>query len=200
MGGVGSGRYYRGKRANTDNASRLDINRMVSQGAIQQGVRKQGVWQWLLDGEVHSSVSYISDLLDIDNAFLELDYTTREWGQKEHINYRIKIDYTQPHFGGYRFWFICPFRHIRASVLYHPYGGKYFASRQASNLKYASQSEGYIDRAISRMWKAKRKLEDEYYRPKGMHNTTYERLLNDVYEAERVCNHITLKYFGIPVF
>ena len=50
------------------------------------------------------------------------------------------------------------------------------------------------------MWKAKRKLEDEYYRPKGMHNTTYERLLNDVYEAERVCNHITLKYFGIPVF
>ncbi len=200
MGGVGSGHYYRSKQSNTDNASKLNINRMVSQGAIQAGARRKGVWQWLINGEVHSSVSYTSDLLDIDNAYLELDYNTRLWGEKERVNYKIRLDYTQPHFGGYRFWFICPIKQIRAGVLYHPYGGKYFVSRQASNLKYASQSEGYADRAINRMWKAKNKLEYEYCRPKGMHRKTYERLLNDVYRAEDACNQILARRFGFQFF
>ena len=200
MGGVGSGNYYRSKKTNTDNASPLSISRMIKQGAIEQGCMKSGVWQWTCNGEVYSSVSYRSNMLDIDNAYLELSYTTKAWGEKEDINYKIPIVYTRPNFGGYRFWFKCPFQHIRASVLYSPYGGKYYASRKAYNLKYASQSESETDRAIARMWKAKEKLVHEYGRPKGMHEKTYERLLDDVYRAEDACNQIALSRFGMRIF
>lgn len=197
---MGSGNYYRSKKSNTDNANPLNINRMIKQGAIEKGCMKSGSWQWLCNGEVHSSVNYTSDMLDIENAYLELRYTTKAWGEKEDINYKIPIVYTRPNYGGYRFWFKCPFQHVRASVLYSPLGGRYFASRKAYNLKYASQSEGETDRAIARMWRAKGKLVNEYSRPKGMHKETYERFLNNVYEAEDACNQVALSRFGMRIF
>ncbi len=75
-------------------------------------------------------------------------------------------------------------------------------SRYAYNLKYKSQSKGSIDRAIGRLHKAKEKLGGDryYFKPKGMHQKTYERLLNEVFEAENVCNQIAYRYFGCPIF
>ena len=85
-------------------------------------------------------------------------------------------------------------------MLYNPYGGKYYASRKAYNLKYASQSESETDRAISRMWRAKDKLVHEYGRPRGMHERIYDRLLHAVYDAEDACNQIALSRFGMRIF
>ena len=48
---------------------------------------------------------------------------------------------TRPHFGGLRWWFVCPRSGRRAAKLHLPPGGKYFAHREAYGLTYRSCQE-----------------------------------------------------------
>lgn len=68
----------------------------------------------------------------------------------------------------------------------HP-GGDIFASRHAYRLSYACQSENAYDRAIRKMWKLKNRLggdDNFYFRPKGMHQKTFDRLVEKTLKAE----------------
>jgi hypothetical protein len=52
--------------------------------------------------------------------------------------YTVTLVSTVPHYGGRRWWFICPIKKIRASKLYLPPGATTFASRQVYGLTYRS--------------------------------------------------------------
>lgn len=151
-------------------------------------------------GKEIGSIGYEINTLDADNMWVRLHYThTPYGGEPAKMDYKIKLQATQPNYGGKRLWFTCPLTNKRTGVLYSTAGSKWFASRHAYSLKYASQSRGAHDRAIDRMWKLKNRLGGEYYwiKPKGMHQKTYERKLNDLFEAEQVCEKYLLTAFQL---
>jgi hypothetical protein len=53
----------------------------------------------------------------------------------------IEYTSTKCHFGGERFWFICPYCSRRVSKLYLPPSGDYYACRKCHNLTYESCKE-----------------------------------------------------------
>ncbi|MBI3440871.1 MAG: hypothetical protein HY052_03555 [Proteobacteria bacterium] len=187
---------YRGKQTAVDDCRCLNINRMVKLGAIPQCGWQTGNWIWTdkETGEQKSAISYEADTRDPYNAFLRIHYTLTDRDKK--IDYKIRLSRTEAHYGGGRWWFICPSKGKRVAKLYLPSGGEIFASRHAYRLKYASQSECPGSRANNKMWKLKNKLGGYDFfpqRPKGMHETTFERLVNKADEAEEVADYYFLR-------
>jgi hypothetical protein len=131
-----------------------------------------------------SSIGYEADARDPGGAFLRLHYTFTESGERHDT--RMPLVRTSPHYGGVRFWVLCPVTRRRVAKLYLPPGGDIFASRQAYGLSYGSQSEGPVDRAVRRKWKLANKIggEDWPERPKGMHWATLDRLCEAAWAQE----------------
>jgi len=197
MGGYGSGNYYRSKKMVLEDCLCLDINRMVKQGSIQPDTYCNGSWIWTVKdtGEQTSSISYTSDTRDPRNMYLNVRYTIVSTDEKH--DYNIQIECTQLHFGGHRYWFVCPYTGRRVTKLYGAHGADKYGSRHAFNLSYASQSENRTDRAFRKRWKILDKLDGEYddlIKPKGMHWKTYERLTDKYSLNEQIINRGMLAF------
>jgi hypothetical protein len=161
-------------------------------------------WTSTRTGEVTCSIGYEADLTDPAAAWLRLYYasTTRSTGAKVERDYRVQLETTRPHYGGLRWWLVCPLSGRRARVLYLPgSGGTVFASRQAWGLAYRSQRAPPEDRAIERSLKAREKLgmADQNMldmpscpRPKWMRRRTYLRLVG----AIRKCHAVQMRYLA----
>ena len=194
MGGFGSGRYGHITTTKVDEGLKLDINKLKRDGLIGLNSSRSGTLTWTRvgTGEETGSIGYEVNTLDLNDMWMRVHYTHKSyWDDEPNImDYKIKLETTQPNYGGKRLWFTCPLTHERVGVLYSPPGSKWFASRHAYNLKYQSQSRSAHDRAIDKMWKLKDRLGGhEYWRkPKGMHWSTYERQMKKVRQAEDVCN------------
>ena len=205
MGGYGSGRYGYSTTTKLDEGLKLDINKLKQDGSVGLNMARTGsqIWTCNRTGQKVASIGYETNTLDQNNMWIRLyfKYTLRHSDKPEDIDYKIKLEATKPHYGGKRLWFICPFTHKRAGVLYSPPRSKWFASRHAYNLKYQSQSRCAHNRAIDKMWKLKDRLGgDQFWRkPKGMHEKTYQRRLKEIIEAENVCNAFMFNRFGIFV-
>jgi hypothetical protein len=67
-------------------------------------------------------------------------------GEKEKLDYPVRLQTTSCHYGGACYWFTCPASGCgrRVALLY---GGKIFACRQCYHLAYESQRETPDDRA-----------------------------------------------------
>ena len=201
MGGKGSGSSYRwDKKTKLDEGLKLNINKLVRDGLSPPRGWTSGTLKWTTTrtNEYYASIGYEINTGNPDNMWMRVHYTSTIRGEKHDMDYKISITTTEPHYGGRRFWFICPRTGARAAVLYSPPGSKWFASRKAYNLKYLSQSEGPDHRAINRMWKLKNKLGGENFprRPKGMHRKTYDRLFDETLLAEEVCDMHIIQRFG----
>ena len=62
-------------------------------------------------------------------------------GEELKIDDKVYLAPTRPHFGGLRWWFVCPQLNRRVRKLYLPVGGRHFWSRHAYEPAYASQRE-----------------------------------------------------------
>ncbi len=96
---------------------------------------------------------------------------------------RIMISKTPAHLGGHRAWFICPGCSKRISALYL---AKQFRCRHCHDLRYQSQRETPVFRAIDKIQRIRKKLSGSTNltqpipaRPRYMHNHTYRRLLSE---------------------
>ena len=100
---------------------------------------------WISDGEdkPHATIGYEADLSDQDNAWLRLRYQRNG----EPVDYKVRLVTSTPHYGGLRWWFICPLVRNdggpphRVAKLYLPSGAKYFGSREGYGLTYTSCQE-----------------------------------------------------------
>ncbi len=196
MGGMGSGGWYRwDKTMKVEDCRVLDLNRMRKCGSIPAEGMRSGSWVWSdpETGERLSSISYEANTLDLHNSYLRIHYTFTESQKK--IDYKIKLERTLTNYG-VRLWFICPANGKRVSKLYMPNGGDIFASRQAYRLKYASQSESPKDRALRKKWKIVKKTDGDNYpiKPRGMHEKTFERIMNQYWRQEEICLHFLYDY------
>jgi hypothetical protein len=95
-------------------------------------------------------------------------------------NYHVKLDRTPCHYGGYRYWYLCPHCGKRTSVLYR--AGLYVC-RRCIGANYQTQLNQPLDNIRRKMHKVASKLEwhtvgykEVPKPPKGMHKKTFTRL------------------------
>lgn len=168
---------------------------MIRKGLAVPGEIRGGTLSWSRGDEPAGRVGYICDMCDPDNATLALKYTVTDNASGEARDYtqRIHLSYTQPHYGGKRWWMHCPVNGQRVGKLYMPPGAETFASRAVWRLGYKSQRVTQRDAAFERLFRLQKKLgcpqgwEMPIRRPKGMHRRTYERLENEYAHLDYVC-------------
>jgi hypothetical protein len=192
MGGWGSGRY--GGRPTADASLRIDLAWMLRTGRAKAGGWRAGTLSWNCGGEPSGSIGYSAIMDQPGDERLELTYTRGRGDNSEQVRQTVRLCFTVPHYGGKRWWMICPYRGIRVGKLYLPPGGDRFASRQAWRLGYQIQRVAHRDRASERLFRLQRKLGCDYgldafpVRPKGMWHRTWERHLECYWELEETAN------------
>ena len=117
--------------------------------------------------------------------------------QGTEVAYAVRLSRTDCNYGGSRLWIHCPARSCqrRCAVLFRR--GRYFLCRQCNELVYKTQylpewarQSRKADRLESRLDRARG---DRDGKPRGMHWRTYERLMDEIFEArERYMENPTI--------
>jgi hypothetical protein len=186
MGGFGTGR--RGGPV-VEDGLRLDINDLLREKIFVPGGFRRGSLQWTntATGEKSATIGFEVSLVDADDAWARLQYSVNDIGQ----DYRVRITTSPCHYGGARWWWVCPRTGRRATKLYLPPGALVFAARKFYRLSYQSQRVTPLDRSRDRRRRLYRRLGARYDgpdgplppRPKRMHRKTYTRLAAELCEA-----------------
>ena len=174
MGGWGSGSYVRtgSSKGTAEKSLPLDVRKLNRKGLLVPGG-----WitsKWSTGGNVHASIG-----AEVREDYLLLKYTHNK---TEAVEQRIPFTWTPCNYGGKRVWFICPYCGRRCAVVYS--GGKYFACRKCCNLTYQSCNETAMDRKYRRANNLRQRIGAKpgafnslpIFKPKGMHQTTWDRL------------------------
>jgi hypothetical protein len=138
MGGLLSSRWGGHVKAPTvEGCLPLDANRWARAGILAVGGSASGDWQWTYPSGEKFVVHYDADTQDPDQASVWLSYAW-VWtatGRQESAAYTVSLITTRPHFGGLRWWFLCPLSVEgrpccrRVGKLYLPPAGRHFACR-----------------------------------------------------------------------
>jgi len=139
------GRYYLDKKDTIEDCTQLSIFKLKEFGFLRGFCGGTLTWTRRLSGKKSS----IGALVDITGEpYMKVNYTiTDQDGNKGDYDYKIKLTTTACHFGGVRYWFICPlsangvYCGRRVGTLYLGPGGKYFGCRHCYNLSYESRNE-----------------------------------------------------------
>ena len=174
-GGSRHGAGRPGWRLKAEQCHRLDVREMYRAGVLKDG--RVGNWCWTNShtGEQSGSVRY-----SIEGASMALRYSATDTAKVQHV----AIDKTPCHFGGARPWFSCPACGDRVAVIYFRSGR--FACRCCQRIAHLCQSEDATGRAWRKQLKVEQRLGEDWERPKGMHQTTYDRLLDVLERCEVV--------------
>lgn len=192
MGGYFSGRHS--GRPTADMSKRIDISWMIRTGRAKPGQHMSGVLSWNIGGEPAGSISYVADMTDSYASELRLAYVRGEGAERESVTQNIRLTFTEPNYGGRRWWMVCPYRGNRVGKLYLPNGGDRFAGLRAWRLGYNSQRVASRDRPFEKLFRLQRKLGSEQgweanlVRPKGMWRRTFERHLLRYEQLDAECS------------
>jgi len=116
-------------------------------------------------------------------------------GQEQEREQWIELRSTAQPLGGRRWWFAC--YNDLVWKLHLPAGSSRFASRREHGLAYRSQRQSPRDRAVSRAWKARSRVDavggigGPCFKPKWMRWHTFDRLMAKVERAEEIVNRHT---------
>jgi hypothetical protein len=203
--------YPGGWRPHIESALCLNLRQLFRTGALRAGADTSGGWRWMDDGEVIASIGYRATLGDTAGT-LTLSYTQTTAGGREPVTCTIALESQPCHYGGRRWYFLCPYTGCRALKLYKWNGIERFCHRDAIKPRptYASQRVSGSDRIMAQRWAIRRKLGDEYsdlfgepFKPKWMRWRTFDRYA--ARDAElAVCEGIylgrLLRRLGVPGF
>ena len=176
---------------------------MLRKGLAVPGRNVRGTLRWNRGGEPAGSISYETDMADLDNACLILRYTRGSGADAEKVEQIVRLECTFPHYGGRRWWMICPYRGGRCAKLFLPGNGDRFASRKAWRMGYKIQRVERRDRPFEALSKIQRRLGcNEGWgvsirRPKGMWHRTYARLEDRYYQLDYECAQQMMMVVGV---
>ena len=139
------------------------------------------------------SISQYREQLKQGNAkYIEVSYSYRS----KPYQYSIQLTKTACNYGHYRHWWLCPKCSKRTGVLYC--AGSYVC-RHCIGANYHSQLQQPVDRIYSKLNALRERLGWQVgiihgigERPKGMHHSTYERLL---VEYEQLTNKLIRTFY-----
>jgi len=189
MGGYGSGNWCRwSSTTTTEEIRRIDIRYLTKNNLIKPN--HAGTLSWTCGGEKSGFINYTAY-----HDRLHLSYRFREnGGDWQGIKQTILYDRTPCNYGGERMWFLCPHCNKRIAVLYG--AGPRFLCRHCYELPYSSQNEAFVDRAMRKTRKLRKRLgasddldEPVWDKPKGMHWKTFELLSRQESEANMVVSY-----------
>ena len=212
MGGYGSGRPATSPTIEGTASLALDVNRVMA--PVMRALRRHGMagvpegqtvtlappaWRWTRAGEAEPWAEVRISLTlgpDWGEAVLsyDIDHLTCPTGPQRET---VRLATSPCRFGGVRWWWVCPASGRCCAKLYLPNGGRWFLSRDAYRLGYASQRGTWIDRAHGRARRLHRKLGSDCYafhqaipdKPKRMRWRTYERIAAALIETEAQLDH-----------
>lgn len=188
MGGLGSGGHNNKGRGLVEGHYRLDASQLKRMGAFAEGYDGRLTWQHA-DGMPGPSVRVLggSDAIQIECVAKRPDGSWER--RKEHIP--LLTSYRN--YGGAQTYFGCPRCATRVKRLY--IGSAKFLCRHCLGLVFTSSQERSVDRAFRRMRKLRRRvgantgLDDPIGpKPKAMHQRTFDRLFNQILDAEAEVN------------
>lgn len=191
MGGFGSGRH--GGKPTVDASLCIDFTWMLRTGRAKEGARRSGTLSWNRGGEEAGSIAYQAIMHEPGIERLELFFRRGSGDDREDVRQTIRLCHTVPHYGGKRWWMVCPYRNVRIGKLYMPFGGDRFASRQAWRLGYQCQRDAVRDRPFERLFRLQKKLGcDQHWgaglqRPKGMWQRTFDRHMERYWALDDEC-------------
>jgi hypothetical protein len=183
MGGYGSGRI--GEKTLTSQMMELDVRELYRHGYVQKSASSYAELQ-------HKGINeYRNILIYFDSEQLTINYSYERYsGDRKRVNTIVQFDWTPCHYGGFRPWFLCPKCGKRVAILY---GGKHFNYRICRKLAYPSENESKASRLLRKANNIKRRLNGEpgvqnmiMFKPKGMHQKTFDRLVREVYALENM--------------
>lgn len=107
MNGIGSGNWQRNSsKRKVDDCLTLDVNKLIRDSLIQEGAAGTLNWTERYSGKRLGSISFFNlPTGGSDSKTLEVNY---RWSGSVDISTRITLESTRPHFGGRRWWFLCP--------------------------------------------------------------------------------------------
>ncbi len=148
MGGLGSGTWDRyDTKATVEECPSLDVGKLKRQGVLAPGSRGSLSWTYCGGGE--SSVRYSVNFVDGLEREFRLYY---RWNDGKDLAYSIRLQATEPHLSGLRWWFICPLIKCnvpcarRVTKLYLQ--GRYFGCRTCHDLTYRSCQESHQEERL----------------------------------------------------
>ena len=195
MGGIGSGkRIGRKAKKTTEDVPSIDIRLLYRDGYLSTSV--EGNFTWSVGGRIIASVG-VRTSADRVALYYRQRSLDGEWRP---VNQKISIDHTGCNYGGSRKWFLCSKCGRRVAVLYYLTGG--FFCRHCHGLTYSSQQESKEDRLMRKARKIRRRLgasenlyEPIWDKPKGMHQSNFERLCNEAGHAQNLSWYNTAERF-----
>jgi hypothetical protein len=176
------------QRACLQQGLKLDINLLARRGLIAPGsaTGPQSI-RWVNSSDQVIASGWISaDMKGDTEGWLHI--------QIDKFDQRITLSASPCHYGGRKWFFLCPVMNRRASVLWLPRGAQHFASRHAwpGQVAYRSQFMTALDRAYLGMERIKRRLIGDLDpqewdlppKPKWMRWKTYRRFVERIEEYE----------------
>lgn len=162
------GRYYWNKKDTVEDCRSVSIS-FLKKHDFFCGLRSGGIVWKNGYGEETSSIGVTVSTMYGDN-YVRFQYTTtdRSSGEKTEYDYRVELTTTRCHFGGIRYWFICPlskngvYCDRRVAKLYKAPGANYFGCRHCYNLSYESRNESHLGRwgQVGYVLKTERQIEE----------------------------------------
>jgi len=164
----------------------IDIGSWARAGRLQPGTICTDVMEWKIakSGEFTGKLTYT---IDMTGPHVRLQHPQAKTGER--LDYRVRLATTHLYGGALRWWFMCPVTVAgracphRVRKLYLPPGGRYFACRHCWQLRYTSQREDAINRAITKALAIRQRLggsasltERFPAKPQGMWCETHRRL------------------------
>jgi hypothetical protein len=167
------GRYYWDKKDTVEDCTQLSIFKLKEFGLLSGYHATTLTWTRSLSGK-KSSIGIIVDTEDEPYVKVNYTITDRSTDEKTDYNYKIQLATTLCHFGGVRYWFICPLTKNgiycgrRVGTLYLGSGGHYFGCRHCYGLSYESRNECRLGRfgQLGYILKAERQYEELYEKTK----------------------------------
>lgn len=150
MGGLGSGpRFWHWwkppKKRVVEGCLAIDVHTWMRAGVLQGEGHQIGGHRWKHPGHKAVTIGYEVDLRDPDAPRLVLSYGLKDGRRSasRSVRYAVRLTATAPHFGGQRWWFLCPLVGcgLRVGKLYLPAGATYFGCRHCYDLTYRSSQE-----------------------------------------------------------
>lgn len=140
------GRWSYSSRSTTGECKSISVKFLNTHHYFDGYVRAGGM-KWSRNGEETGSIGFVISIIEGDE-YIRFQYaqSNRNTAEKTELDYKALLVSTPCHFGGRRWWFICPLVvngnvcNRRVGVLYLG-GDKYFGCRHCYNLTYQSSKE-----------------------------------------------------------
>jgi hypothetical protein len=168
---MNSGRWgWHAKAQTVERCQTLDANRLTRLGVLKLGTTLSGEITWPPGAWEGNRVGCEVSMLDEAAAWLRLFYTFT--AASAGVDYRVTLTTTRPHYGGLRWWLVCPLAvngvrcNRRVGKLYLPPGGRYFGCRRCHRLTYASCQEH--DKRVDALRRDPALLQAAVYGPRNL--------------------------------